>query len=133
MTIEENLKQWIKFIPKDKFDKDLHKFSYNDMIEFTDQYIISQSRNIKDSIEKLMNVYVTLFCDKHDYCFDGWVGGEVGGITSCSDYFIDLRDMRLDIDNDVPKEMFVKWYEESMHSHLKDGYSINYKTYLKLN
>lgn len=61
---------------------------------------------LKRAFETACNAYLQAFCEKHDYDYEdaanSWVGGEVGGITKVSDYFIDLQTIRTDIDKTPP-------------------------------
>lgn len=68
----------------------------------------------KDLYERGCNEYLKLFCAKHDFDFDdardSWVGGDVGGVVMCGDYYVDMATIIADIDNDAPKEEFIKYY-----------------------
>ena len=57
--------------------------------------------------------YLKAFCEKHEFCYEDsyWVGDEPGGIACIGDYFVRFVEMAYDIDNDVPEEMFLKWYD----------------------
>ena len=54
------------------------------------------------------------FAKKHDYQFDGWVADEVGTVACFGDYFFDFTDIKYDIDNEVPKEKFLEYYDASL-------------------
>lgn len=70
---------------------------------------------LKSDYEKACNAYLKAFCEKHGYDYQdaaqSWVGGEVGGITECSDLFVNMENIIADIDLDVPKEEFIKYYD----------------------
>lgn len=70
---------------------------------------------LKTDYEKACNAYLQVFCEKHDYDYEdarrSWVGGEVGGITECSDLFVEMDDIIVDIDMDAPKEAFIRYYD----------------------
>ncbi|MEZ3441568.1 hypothetical protein [Alistipes sp.] len=72
-------------------------------------------QKLRADFEAAANAYLAAFCKKHGYDFEdarqSWVGGRVGEITEVADLFIDLRDIRTDIDHDAPKDEFVKWYD----------------------
>lgn len=64
---------------------------------------------------KVCNEYLRQFCEKHDYEFetDAWVGigkENIGTVADIADVFIDMENIRYDIDNDIDKDLFEKWY-----------------------
>jgi hypothetical protein len=73
----------------------------------------------KELLEKryveAVNEYVQAFCDKHGYerpeC---WVGDRVGEILEVNDMFVDFRNIKIDIDNSVPEEVFEQWYNYTL-------------------
>jgi hypothetical protein len=69
----------------------------------------------KDLYERGCNEYLKLFCKKHGFDYDdargSWVAGDVGGIAMCGDYYIDMATIIADIDNEAPKEEFIKYYD----------------------
>ena len=64
---------------------------------------------LKKQYEFVCNAYAKAFAKKHDYQFDSWV--EVGTIACFGDYFVDFHDIKHDIDNDIPKEKFLEYYD----------------------
>lgn len=67
---------------------------------------------LREKFESICNYYVSLFCQKHDlsYVNADWVGDAVGGtICIAGEHFIDFRDVRYDIDNDVPVGQYEAW------------------------
>lgn len=72
---------------------------------------------MKEQYIHVCNAYAKAFEKKHDYQFDSWV--EVGTVACFGDYFIDFKDIKFDIDNDIPKEKFWEYYDASLeHSYL---------------
>lgn len=72
---------------------------------------------MKEKYIHVCNAYAKAFAKKHDYQFDSWV--EVGTVACFGDYFIDFKDIKFDIDNDIPKEKFLEYYDASLeHSYL---------------
>lgn len=72
----------------------------------------------KEYFVKGCNEYLRLFCEKHDFDYedakDSWVGGSVGEITECGDYYVDMRTIITDIEMDAPEEEFLKWYDYNL-------------------
>lgn len=72
----------------------------------------------KEYFEKGCNEYLRLFCEKHDYDYedakDSWVGGSVGEITVCGDYYVDMQTIITDIEMAAPEEEFLKWYDYNL-------------------
>lgn len=81
--------------------------------------------------QKACNDYVQAFCQKHDFelpeVWERWVADEVGEIAVIGDFFISMRDIITDIEEDVPEEKFLEYYDWC----LEDGHNWNYKTWLK--
>ena len=69
----------------------------------------------KDLYTRGCNEYLRLFCEKHDFDFEdaksSWVGGNVGDIVLCGDYYIGLQTIITDIDENAPEEEFIKHYD----------------------
>ena len=86
---------------------------------------------LKIKYEKAVEDYVAAFEEKHDITLDYWVADFVGTIAVFGDYFISLEDIRLDIDNEVDKTLFFKWYDLSLELALNNEPVINYYSYLK--
>ena len=67
----------------------------------------------KEYFVKGCNEYLRLFCEKHDFDYedakDSWVGGSVGEITECGDYYVSMQTIITDIEMDAPKDEFLKW------------------------
>lgn len=61
------------------------------------------------------NAYLMAFCEKHGFDYadaaQSWVGGDVGGITLCADYYVSMSDILTDIDLDAPEDEYVKYYD----------------------
>ena len=62
-----------------------------------------------------VNEYVQAFCDKHGYGKpEGWVANRVGETLIVSDMFVDFADIKIDIDHNVPEEVFEQWYNYTL-------------------
>lgn len=83
---------------------------------------------LKNQYEFVCNAYATIFCNKQDMNFEGWVGNTVGGIAYCNDFYFDFQDIVLDINFNQPKGLIVDWYYENLEN---PGKSINYYSYTK--
>ena len=89
---------------------------------------------MKKEYEKIVSKYVEAFEKKHSMEFDFWVADLVGTV-SCfqNEYYISFEDIRLDLDNDINKDMFFEWYDLSLELAMANKPVINYYNYLKLN
>lgn len=88
---------------------------------------------LAEQFNKAVEEYVRAFCVKHrwPFVFD-WVGGKVGETLVIEDCFVDFSDIKTDIDNNFPEEMFGKWYDYSLRLHeLGCEKNINYYSYAK--
>ncbi len=77
---------------------------------------MKQSRlELRENYDKACNAYLLAFCEKHGFDYAdavrSWVGGDVGGITECADYCVNMSDIITDIDMDAPEEEYVKYYD----------------------
>ena len=89
---------------------------------------ISLYNELENSIKK----YIELFEKKHELSFDFWVADLTGTIACFSmDYYVNFEDVRLDLEKDVPKDLFFDWYDLAMDLGLEDKPIINYYTFLK--
>lgn len=89
----------------------------------------------KQLYEDGCNAYLQLFCEKHEFDFedakDCWVGGNVGSITECGDYFVDMWTMIDDIELNAPEDAFFKWYEYCLRANEFDLDVPNFKSFIK--
>ena len=62
------------------------------------------------------NEYLRKFCEKHEFDYETayWVGDDPGTIACVADIFVGMDEMRYDIDNNVPEDKFLKWYDYSL-------------------
>lgn len=84
----------------------------------------SHKNLIKERYENAVHEYCMAFCQKHGYDYDpdGWVGGNVGGVVLIAYYYINFDDIRYDIDNDVPEQIFQQYYNYTLEiASLDDG------------
>jgi len=89
---------------------------------------------IKKSYETIRDNYVLNFLNKNDWELNmSDIKDEcyyIGGVVSYGDYYFDFDDIRYDVDNDIPKGEYFKYYDYVLE-HSMNGYpNINYKTYL---
>jgi hypothetical protein len=79
------------------------------------------------------NEYLRLFCEKHDfdYAKTPWVGGSVGEIVLCGDYYVAMPTIIADIENDAPKEEFLKWYDYNLVAHEFGFTTPNFESWLR--
>jgi hypothetical protein len=87
----------------------------------------------KEWLKKACNEYLRLFCEKHDYCYteDVWVGGYVCGIANIGDYFIDFETICIDVEEDVDKDEFIKWYDYCVEAEDLGINTPNYRSWIK--
>lgn len=77
---------------------------------------MAKEKLIKD-YEIACNAYLEAFCNKHGYIYEGlemWVGKDAGTIACCGDGYFDMATIRTDIDEDVPEEELLRWYDYCM-------------------
>lgn len=81
------------------------------------------------------NEYLRVFCEKHDFDFkeakDSWVGGSIGEITMCGDYYVAMPTIIADIEMDAPEEEFIKWYDYNLVAHEFGFTTPNFDSWLR--
>lgn len=72
-------------------------------------------KSLQQQWQEVCNDYLREFCHRHDYTYDpqSWIGspegiGTIAGITDI--LFVNMEDLRYDVDNQVPEDKFEKWY-----------------------
>lgn len=86
---------------------------------------------LKDKYIQICNEYLRLFCEKHDYQNDGWMGDEHGGTAMCSDLYISFDTIKTDIDMNADKNEFVEYYDYTIQAR-EFGLNIpNFRSWLK--
>lgn len=90
---------------------------------------------LKENYEKACNDYLKAFCEKHDFDYEdaktSWVAGIVGTTCMCGDYFVQLEDLILDVENEAEESEFFKWYDYSCECSELGIFSPNYGSWLK--
>ena len=73
---------------------------------------------LRENYNAACNEYLKAFCEKHDFNYhdakECWVGGDIGGITMCGDFYVSLTDIIVDIDHDAPKDEYLKYYDYAL-------------------
>lgn len=81
------------------------------------------------------NEYLRLFCEKHDFDYEeakkSWVGGLVGEITMCGDYYVAMPTIIADIEHDAPEEEFIKWCDYNLEAREYGFVTPNFESWLK--
>lgn len=76
-------------------------------------------RDMKDEWRSVCDAYLRAFCERHGYdpAEAFWVGDDPGTLACAEEVFVDMRDLRYDVDNEVPESRFEEWYgyEEVLH------------------
>jgi len=67
-------------------------------------------KKLKAQYEAICEKYIKLFCEKQEVDFEFWVDDVVGGTAYCSDYYLNLKDIALDIITERPKGLIFEWY-----------------------
>ena len=83
---------------------------------------------LKKQYEFVCNEYVEKFCNKQEMDFEGWVGGTIGGIAYCNDFYFNFQDIVFDINSEQAKGLIISWYYENWDFPRK---SISYFSFTK--
>lgn len=91
---------------------------------------------IQQQYEAICTKYVQAFLIKHEFHENGilfdWEWQDRPGCTVfVSDYYLDFDDIRTDIDEEAPEDMFFEWCDYSLNKTIDNVPYANYKNYLK--
>ena len=80
------------------------------------------------------NEYLRVFCERHDFDFNeakkSWVGDRVGEVVLCGDYYVDFRDIIVDVEEDPSDDEYFKYYNYCIQASEIDLPCPNYKSWL---
>lgn len=86
-----------------------------------------------NNYQNACNEYLHAFCVKHDFDYEdavsSWIKDIPGTITIVGDFYVSMETILTDINEDIPKNLFIQWYDYS----LGDGCDMSYDTWLKIN
>lgn len=77
-------------------------------------------KELQDKYNEVVNEYALCFIRKHELCDEEdankditleWVGSDIGGVLEIADYYINFSDIKIDIDKNVDKDEFWKYYQ----------------------
>ena len=88
--------------------------------------------SLKQEYIDIVDKYLFAFIRKQNIKFDGWVGNDIGGVAQfIEQYYFSFNDIRMDIDNNVPKGIILDWQNDNIDNNSNDeGIIVNYKSYL---
>lgn len=90
------------------------------------------SGSLFESLNSSIQNCVNIFCSKHELELDFWVADLVGTVGCFSnEYYIDFETIRLDLEKDIPKDVFFTWFDLTLDLEMKDEPIVNYYSYLK--
>lgn len=88
----------------------------------------------KDLYERGCHEYLKLFCKKHGFDYDdarqSWVGGNIGDVVMCADYYVSMETIKVDIDEGAPEEEFLRHYDYCMDAQEFDLPIPNFRSWL---
>lgn len=92
-------------------------------------------KQAKEHFVKGCNEYLRLFCEKHDFDYEeakeSWVGGLVGEVTLCGDYYVSMTTIITDIEMDAPETEFYKWYDYNLEASEYGFATPNFESWLR--
>ena len=90
---------------------------------------------LKTQLKKVITEYTkefyTILTDKpYDKDNAYWIGGDYTGVCGIGDYYVDLSDMVLVVDNKISGEDYIDWYWTYVAEYMKgDEKYINLRSY----
>jgi hypothetical protein len=88
------------------------------------EYVALKSGTLKERFEAVVNEYTNELCRKHEMTDPYWIGGHIGETLAVADMFLNLEEVRLDIDKDVPAGLLLKWYWSERASTHRTRYEV---------
>lgn len=88
-------------------------------------------KELQENYKIICNKYALQFATKHELPFDGWVADDVGEVATMGDYYVDFRDIKYDIDNDIDKDEYVKYYDYCLEVYTLNLTAPNYESWCK--
>lgn len=109
------------------------------LVEFREQDVVDKRAETEARIAEwkdICNVYLEEFCNKHEWTYepDMWVSNDPGTVVLIGDMYVSMDDIRYDIDHDIHKDYFTKWYWKRLEiSELTDyaDHYMNYESFCK--
>lgn len=93
------------------------------------------SQELKSRYEKVVEDYIKAFSEKHGFGYPDvdiwWVAGEIGGVLYISDYWLDFRDIKYDIDNNAPETAIFEWYDYVVELAELEAKTVTFANWLK--
>lgn len=84
---------------------------------------------LQEEYNKIVEKYLEIFYEKHGLELEYWVQDNPGTIGQFGDYFFGFDDIRYDIDNNIPKDRLIEWYDFNLEYSEKTGHSVNYRSF----
>jgi hypothetical protein len=85
------------------------------------KYCYHYKNILKQKYETVVDEYLKEFCTQFEFDYEDadyyWVAGEVGGIIELGDYFLSFETIKTVIDNNIPYETWVGWYDYTLRLH----------------
>ncbi len=85
--------------------------------------------NLQKEYNSIVEKYVNKFCKQTELDFVGWAGGEVGGVGSFNDLFLNFEQVKLVVDEDISYGDLINWYDFLLDN---QSVKINLKSYVSL-
>lgn len=89
----------------------------------------------REYFEKGCNEYLRLFCEKHEFDYEdarnSLPNRRLLDVVCIGDYFVDMRDIITDIEQDASEDEYEKWYFYTLDAHNLGLTAPNYQSWLK--
>lgn len=84
-------------------------------------------KKLKRQYEDACNEYLEVFCEKQGMQNFGWVNNDVGNYARCNNIYIEMHDIKIDIDTKQQIGTIIQWIN---YKHLT-GWNIDYTSYIE--
>jgi hypothetical protein len=71
-------------------------------------------KTLQQQFKEIANDYVLAFEEKHNVKFENWVNDDCHIADFGGTYFLELGDIRFDIDNNCPPRLILNWSDDAL-------------------
>lgn len=79
---------------------------------------------LQEQFNKIADKYIKAFCKKQDLELDFWVADIIGDTAFFADLCFSYDNIRLDVDNDIPKGEIIRWYYDTLTAHFNKDITV---------
>lgn len=88
---------------------------------------------LRKCLDKIIDLYIDEFCEKHECYLEYWVADDTTGIACFGDNFFNLGDIVYDVDNNCKARDIFNWQNHEVEKAMDDENckKVNFVSYLR--